>query len=124
MSRSVGDSPGTVAAAAWQQLDANRRQLRAEQALAGQERAAERFARAVDQLGSDRLEVRLGGIYGLEGVAASAATPLDLSGSLLPGARLDRARLAGADLRGADVRATSLQHADLAGARLVEVCQA
>ena len=41
--------------------------------------------------------------------------PLDLSGSLLPGARLGWARLAGADLRGADLRGTSLQHAELAG---------
>lgn len=32
-------------------------------------RIAERFSRAVDQLGSDKLEVRLGGIYALEGIA-------------------------------------------------------
>ena len=44
--------------------------------------------------------------------------PLDLNGSVLPGARLGWARLAGADLRGADVRGTSLQHAELAGAHL------
>jgi Pentapeptide repeats (8 copies) len=49
--------------------------------------------------------------------------PLDLSGSVLPGARLGLARLgwarlAGADLRGADVRGTSLQHAGLAGVHL------
>jgi Pentapeptide repeats (8 copies) len=56
--------------ATWQQLDADRGQLRAQLALAGQEQAAERFARAVDQLASDRLDVRLGGVYGLEGVAA------------------------------------------------------
>ena len=180
--------------ATWQQLDADRRQLRAQLALAGREQAAQRFARAVDQLASDRLDVRLGGIYGLERVAAggpgtaggayrlaspddptpvaspsddrlqafqilsayvrrasrqpsmgppgdpslqarlpdvaAAATvlarravlagdpPLDLCGSLLPGARLDGARLDGADLRGADVRASNLQRAELAGARL------
>jgi hypothetical protein len=44
--------------------------------------------------------------------------PLDLSGSVLPGARLGWARLAEADLRGADVRGTSLQHADLIGTHL------
>jgi len=60
-------------AATWQQLDADRRQLRAQLALAGQEQAAEGFARAVDQLGSDRPDVRLSGVYGLERVAAAAA---------------------------------------------------
>jgi hypothetical protein len=59
--------------ATWQQLDADRRQLRAQLAMAGQEQAAARFARAVDQLASDRLDVRLGGIYGLERVAASGS---------------------------------------------------
>ena len=195
--------------------------------MAGQEQAGERFARALDQLGSEQLDVRLGGIYGLERIAARASAaataaggayrppgpegsgepqgggpvdregsgepqggapvnrgepdpspafwaaqdraqvfeilsayirttshrppigpatseslqvrqadvsaaltvlarrtvldgdpPLDLSGSVLPGARLGWARLAGADLRGADVRGTSLQHAELAGVHL------
>jgi hypothetical protein len=58
----------------WQQLDADRRQLRAQLAAAGQEQAADRFTRAIDQLVSERLDVRLGGIYGLERVAARAAT--------------------------------------------------
>ena len=44
--------------------------------------------------------------------------PLDLSGSVLPGARLGFAHLAGADLRGTDLRGTSLQYADLVGAHL------
>jgi hypothetical protein len=30
---------------------------------------SERFVKAVDQLGSDKLDVRLGGIYGLEPLA-------------------------------------------------------
>ena len=166
----------------WQQLEADRRQLRQQLAAAGQEQTADRFARAVDQLGSDRVDVRLGGVYGLGRVAALAATqaatqaaaaqdrvqvfeilsayvrahsrrppadaaerstlpgrladiqaamnvlgrrtvlpgdtPLDLSGSLLPGSRLTLARLAGADLRGVDLRAADLQQADLSGARL------
>jgi hypothetical protein len=190
----------------WQQLETDRRQLRQQLEVAGQEQAGERFARALDQLGSEQLDVRLGGIYGLERIAArgSAAAvaaggayrpppqgdpvpagagdpvpagwwasqdrvqvfeilsayvrttshrppigpadsadlqvrqadvhaavtvlarravlagdpPLDLSGSVLPGARLGWARLAAADLRGVDVRGTSLQQADLAGVHL------
>jgi hypothetical protein len=61
----------------WQQLDADRRQLRAQLAAAGQEQAADRFTRAIDQLVSERLDVRLGGIYGLERVAARAATQMN-----------------------------------------------
>jgi hypothetical protein len=180
----------------WQQLETDRRQLRQQLELAGQSQAAERFAQALDQLGSEQLDVRLGGIYGLERVAARASQeaaaaggafrpppadgwsgwpsqdrvqvfeilsayvrtsshrppvgpagspaalqvrqadvnaavtvlarrtvlagdpPLDLSGSLLAGARLGWARLAGADLRGADVSGASLQHAELAGVHL------
>jgi hypothetical protein len=184
----------------WQQLETDRRQLRQQLAVTSQEQAGERFARALDQLGSEQLDVRLGGIYGLERIAVKASQeateggsaagggqaaytpaalgqwsaqdrvqvfeilsayvranshrppvgpaagspalqvrqadvhaaatvlarrtvlagdpPLDLSGSVLPGARLGWARLAGADLRGADVRGTSLQHADLVGVHL------
>jgi len=183
--------------ATWQQLDTDRRQLRQQLEVAGQQQATDRFAQALDQLGSEQLDVRLGGIYGLERIAARSAAeataaggaytapgpadpppgwwasqdrvqvfevlsayvrttshrppvgpagsadlqvrqpdvhaaatvlarrtvvdgdpPLDLSGSVLPGARLGWARLAGADLRGADVRGTSLQHAQLAGVHL------
>ena len=185
--------------ATWQQLDTDRRQLRQQLEVAGQQQATDRFAQALDQLGSEQLDVRLGGIYGLERIAARASggpasaaagayvappapgdppsvwwgaedrvqvfeilsayvrttshrppigpagstdlqvrqadvhaavtvlarrtvldgdPPLDLSGSVLPGARLGWARLAGADLRGADVSGTSLQHAELAGAHL------
>jgi hypothetical protein len=181
----------------WQQLETDRRQLRQQLAVAGQEQATDRFARALDQLGSEQLDVRLGGVYGLERIAARAAAgapaagaylppsdadasqaawwssqdrvqvfeilsayvrttshrppigpagspalqvrqpdvnaavsvlarrtvlagdpPLDLTGSLLPGARLGFAHLAGADLRGTDVRGTSFQYADLVGAHL------
>jgi Pentapeptide repeats (8 copies) len=63
----------------FQQLAEDRRQATAtqKQAIAAQEltrqgQASERFTRAIDQLGSDRLEVRLGGIYGLEQVAQQA----------------------------------------------------
>jgi hypothetical protein len=56
----------------WQQLETDRRQLRQQLAVAGQEQATDRFARALDQLGSEQLDVRLGGIYGLERIAAGA----------------------------------------------------
>jgi hypothetical protein len=186
----------------WQQLETDRRQLRQQLEVAGATQAGDRFARALDQLGSEQLDVRLGGIYGLERIAARASqeavaaggayrppadqegsgdpppagwwpsqdrvqvfeilsayvrttshrppvgpagspalqlrqadvnaavtvlarrtvlagdVPLDLSGSLLAGARLGWARLAGADLRGADVSGASLQHAELAGVHL------
>ena len=68
-------------AATWQQLDTDRRQLRQQLEVAGQEQAGERFARALDQLGSEQLDVRLGGIYGLERVAANAATRLSQNGT-------------------------------------------
>jgi Pentapeptide repeats (8 copies) len=58
---------------AWQQLETDRRQLRQQLEVAGSEQAAERFARSLDQLGSEQLDVRLGGIYGLERIAARAA---------------------------------------------------
>jgi hypothetical protein len=63
-------------AVTWQQLETDRRQLRQQLDLAGQERAGDRFARALDQLGSEQLDVRLGGIYGLERVAVRAAQGL------------------------------------------------
>ena len=46
-------------AATWQQLDTDRRQLRQQLEVAGQEQASERFARALDQLGSEQLDVRM-----------------------------------------------------------------
>ena len=57
----------------WQQLETDRRQLRQQLEVAGQEQAGERFAQALEQLGSEQLDVRLGGIYGLERVAARAS---------------------------------------------------
>jgi hypothetical protein len=57
----------------WQQLEADRRQLRQQLEVAGATQAGDRFARALDQLGSEQLDVRLGGIYGLERIAARAS---------------------------------------------------
>ena len=61
---------------AWQQLQTDReqsrtdrQQLRDQITLTRQGQVAERFTRAVDQLGSDKLEQRLGGVYGLERIA-------------------------------------------------------
>jgi hypothetical protein len=66
-----------VVATAWHRLDGDRRQLRQQLEGAGQQQAGERFAQALDQLGSEQLDVRLGGIYGLERFlprSAAAAT--------------------------------------------------
>jgi Pentapeptide repeats (8 copies) len=57
----------------WQQLETDRRQLRQQLEAAGATQAGERFAQALDQLGSEQLDVRLGGIYGLERIAARAS---------------------------------------------------
>jgi hypothetical protein len=57
---------------AFQQLTADREQANATRELTLQGQASERFTRAIDQLGSDRLEVQLGGIYGLEQIAQQA----------------------------------------------------
>jgi Pentapeptide repeats (8 copies) len=71
-------------AATWQQLDTDRRQLRQQLEVAGQEQASERFARALDQLGSEQLDVRLGGIYGLERIAARGAESAMAAGAYRP----------------------------------------
>jgi hypothetical protein len=57
---------------AFQQLTADRQQATATRELTLQGQASERFTRAIDQLGNDREEVRLGGIYGLEQIAQQA----------------------------------------------------
>jgi uncharacterized protein YjbI with pentapeptide repeats len=61
---------------AWQQLQADREQSRTDRhqlteqlTLTRQGQMAERFTRAIDQLGSTKVEQRLGGIYGLEQIA-------------------------------------------------------
>jgi uncharacterized protein YjbI with pentapeptide repeats len=56
----------------FQQLTEDRQQATATQELTRQGQASERFTRAIDQLGSRRLEVQLGGIYGLEQIAQQA----------------------------------------------------
>jgi Pentapeptide repeats (8 copies) len=57
---------------AFQQLTEDRQQATDTRELTLQGQASERFTRAIDQLGSDRREVQLGGIYGLEQIAQQA----------------------------------------------------
>jgi hypothetical protein len=66
---------------AWQQLQTDRDQARTDReqlteqlTLTRQGQVAERFTRAVDQLGSNKLEQRLGGIYALERIAEESAS--------------------------------------------------
>lgn len=57
---------------AFQQLTEDRHQADTTQELARRAQTSERFTRAIDQLGSDRPEVQLGGIYALEQIAEQA----------------------------------------------------
>jgi hypothetical protein len=72
-----------------------------------QGQVTDRYAKAIEQLGSDKLDVRIGGIYALERVARdSARAHLDLAiltGAILDGANLTSAMLNLADLTGADL---------------------
>ena len=56
----------------FQQLTEDRQQAAATRQLTLQGQASERFTSAIQQLGSDRREVQLGGIYGLEQIAQQA----------------------------------------------------
>jgi uncharacterized protein YjbI with pentapeptide repeats len=49
----------------WRQIRVSERQLRASE----DEQVASRFTKAIEQLGDDRLDVRVGGIYALERIA-------------------------------------------------------
>src|SRR6266498_3922187 len=54
--------------ATWRQVQLTRHQLD----LLREGQITERFTRAIEQLGSDNLDVRLGGIYALERIASSS----------------------------------------------------
>jgi uncharacterized protein YjbI with pentapeptide repeats len=56
----------------WQQQQATSRQVADQLAVARQGQVGERFSRAVDQLGSGSIDVRLGGLYELEQLARQA----------------------------------------------------
>jgi uncharacterized protein YjbI with pentapeptide repeats len=58
---------------AFLQLTDDREQAAASRELTRQGQASERFTRAIDQLGSDREETRIGGIYGLEQIAQQSS---------------------------------------------------
>ena len=53
----------------WQQIQDTRRDNDRTQQITERGQITDRFTRAVDQLGSDKLQVRLGGIYALERIA-------------------------------------------------------
>jgi hypothetical protein len=63
----------------YQQVQTGRRQLN----LAQQGQVTERFTRAIDQLGSDHLDVRLGGIYALERIARDSPDDQATIGEIL-----------------------------------------
>jgi hypothetical protein len=58
--------------------------------LTGQGQVTDRYARAIEQLSSGKLDVRIGGIYALERMAADSArdhqTVMDRPGGVHPGA--------------------------------------
>jgi uncharacterized protein YjbI with pentapeptide repeats len=56
----------------FQQLAEDRDQASQDRQLTRQGQASERFTRAIDQLGSRRVETRIGGIYGLHQIAEQA----------------------------------------------------
>jgi hypothetical protein len=57
-----------------EQFRDDRQQLREQIALTRQGQVADRFGAAVNQLGSAKVEVRLGGIYGLERIAEESSS--------------------------------------------------
>jgi hypothetical protein len=71
-------------ATTFQQLHDDRRLLRQQLAATGQDQATERLSRALEQLGSEQLDVRLGGIYGLERIAARGSALAGDGGAYRP----------------------------------------
>jgi hypothetical protein len=57
-------------------LELNREQLR----VAQESQITDRFTKAIEQLGSDKLAIRLGGIYALERIAKDSPATLDRDG--------------------------------------------
>src|SRR3954451_16034447 len=57
----------------WRRLGINEEELR----VTRDGQVTERFGRSIDQLGLDKLDVRLGGIYGLERIARNSASDRD-----------------------------------------------
>jgi hypothetical protein len=63
----------------WRQLRISQRQLQ----LSEEQQIADRFARAVEQLGKKELDVRLGGVFALEQIAKSSSVYCDLVAEVL-----------------------------------------
>jgi hypothetical protein len=63
----------------WRQVQTTRQQLH----IAEQGQLTERFTRAVDQLGADRLDLRLGGMYALERIARDSPPDRSTIGEVL-----------------------------------------
>jgi Pentapeptide repeats (8 copies) len=63
----------------WRQVQTGRQQVH----LAEQGQITERFTRAIDQLGSEHLDVRLGGIYALERIARDSPGDRSTIGEVL-----------------------------------------
>ncbi len=92
-----------------------------------QGQVTDRYAKAIEQLGSDKLDVRIGGIYALERVARDSArahldlailTGADLTGAGFYDAELDGAHLGRANLGRANLGDANLDRAHLHGAHL------
>src|SRR6266511_2639116 len=130
--------------ATWRQVQLTRHQLE----ILREGQITERFTRAIEQLGSDNLDVRLGGIYALERIASSskvdrgpilevltayvrghspwppagweygAATPPEPDDRQLASLQFRKPDVQGADLQGADLQRADLTGANLSGADL------
>lgn len=67
----------------FQQLAEDRDQARQDRQLTRHGQASERFTRAIDQLGSARVETRIGGIYGLHQIAEQSPDNTEPVGEVL-----------------------------------------
>jgi hypothetical protein len=89
--------------------------------LTEQRQITDRYTKAIEQLGSGKLHVRLGGIYALERIAVDSArdhpTVVEVLSALLRD-WLDEANLSGAWLGQANLSGVSLGQANLSGAQL------
>ncbi len=82
----------------WLQLQNTQEQLNRQFRLTQRGQVAERYTRAIDQLGSEKRDIRLGGIYGLEQIAKEVEEARD------DDPQADRVRLVAYDVLAAYVR--------------------
>src|SRR6266540_3559002 len=105
--------------ATWRQVQLTRHQLE----ILREGQITERFTRAIEQLGSDNLDVRLGGIYALERIASLQFRKPDVQAVVAILGRRDAVGdeellLARVDLRRAYLRRANLDHANLRNSSL------